>query len=213
MLAIYTVALYRVEPGSIGPWEVLLYIWVLVSQVKLPALFHVRLFVGCGSNGGDSVGDRVHVGDRCGGGGERVRLQLSRALNPTIPLDVPVAYHTCYCGAWTITTQTMLVFLAVGIPPPSRTHPTTPQSMCFSEVATGVWGGVGDADTERREGGTAAEPLGQRHRVKRSRRRGSLCCCSSPFLGGKFSTAVLMAAMMCRLGDYVQVGISLQLSW
>ncbi|CAN0249027.1 unnamed protein product, partial [Ectocarpus sp. 13 AM-2016] len=106
MLAIYTVSLYRVEPGSIGHWEVLLYMWVL--------------------------------------------------------------------------------------------------SMCFSEVCTGVGGVVGDADTERREGGTAAEPLRQRHRAKRSRRRGYLCCCSSPFLGGKFSTAVLMAAMMCRLGDYVQ---------
>lgn len=104
-------------------------------------------------------------------------------------------------------------FFAVGIPPPSRIHPTTPQSMCFSEVAKGVGGLVGDADTERREGGGAAEKLGHRHRVKRSRQwRGSVCCCSSPFFGGRFSTAVLMAAMLCRLGDYVQVGISLQLS-
>lgn len=38
MLAVYTVALYRVEPGSIDPWEVLLYVWVLVSEVKLRAL-------------------------------------------------------------------------------------------------------------------------------------------------------------------------------
>ncbi|CAN0360944.1 unnamed protein product, partial [Ectocarpus fasciculatus] len=107
MLAVYTVALYRVEPGSIDPWEVLLYIWVL--------------------------------------------------------------------------------------------------SMCFSEVAKGVGGLVGDADTERRERGGAAEQLGHRHRVKRSRqRRGSVCCCSSPFFGGRFSTAVLMVAMLCRLGDYVQ---------
>lgn len=138
----------------------------------------------------------------------------SRALKSTIPLDVLFAYLACYCGACTITTLPTLFFLAVGIPPPSRIHPTTPQSMCFSEVAKGVGGVVGDAGTERREGGAAAEPLGQRHRSKRSRQRGSLCCfCSSPFFGGKFSTAVLTAAMVCRLGDYVEVRISLQLSW
>lgn len=33
MLVVYTIALYRLEAGKINPWEVLLYIWVIVSIV------------------------------------------------------------------------------------------------------------------------------------------------------------------------------------
>lgn len=103
MLAVYTVALYRVEPGSIDPWEVLLYIWVLVSQVKLPARFYLCLFVGCGSNAGEVLATEwmlvIAVAVVARGYG-----YSSRALNSTIPLDVLVAYLTCYCDACTITT-------------------------------------------------------------------------------------------------------------
>lgn len=31
MLVVYTFVLYRLEPGTINTWEVLLYIWVIVS--------------------------------------------------------------------------------------------------------------------------------------------------------------------------------------
>jgi len=33
MLVVYTIVLYRVEPGKVDPWEVFLYIWVIVSGV------------------------------------------------------------------------------------------------------------------------------------------------------------------------------------
>lgn len=32
MLGVYTIVLYRVEAGKVDPWEVFLYIWVIVSD-------------------------------------------------------------------------------------------------------------------------------------------------------------------------------------
>ncbi len=35
VLVVYTIVLYRVEAGKVDPWEVFLYIWVIVSDVAI----------------------------------------------------------------------------------------------------------------------------------------------------------------------------------